>query len=329
MKRREFIALAGNAVAVSVSWPRTSGAQQPKPAVGFLTTIDPRRAEFQSFHEGLAEKGYVDGRNLTIHFRHAAEGNNERLPALAAELVGLPVAVLMSSGGVATALAAKAATRTVPIVFTIGVDPVAAGLVTSLSRPGGNLTGATLLASDLVGKRFEVLRELVPVARTFALLSNPANRFIAEAERTESQAAASVLGIDLLMLNANSDREIEAAFATMAERRVGGLVVSSDPALTNRRGQIVALAARYAMPAIYFWRDYTAEGGLVSYGANRGESYRIAGGYVGRILKGEMPGDLPVQQATKVELSINLKTAKALGLTVPLTLLGRADEVIE
>ena len=326
MRRREIIGLLGAAAA----WPLAARAQQPAmPVVGFLSTVDPRRAAFRAFHEGLAERGYVEGRNLTIDYRWAAEGNNERLPALAADLVRLQVAVIVSSGGIATALAAKAATQTIPVVFTIGVDPIAAGLVANLGRPGGNLTGATLLASDLVAKRFEMLRELLPGSDTFALLSNPASPFIAETERREAQVAAGILGVKLLPLNANSEREIEAAFATIIEQRVGGLVVSSDPALTNRATQIVTLAARYAVPAIYFWRDYTAVGGLISYGPDRAEAYRIAGAYTGRILKGEKPAGLPVQQVTKVELSINLKTAKALGLTVPLSLRGRADEVIE
>jgi putative ABC transport system substrate-binding protein len=282
----------------------------------------------RAFHQGLGETGFVEGRNVAIEYRWA-EGRNERLPALASDLVQRQVNVLAAPGSTASVLAAKAATQTIPIVFMVGTDPVQIGLVASLNRPGGNLTGIVNLTIEVAAKRFELLRELVPAATSLALLVNWANRVNAEALVTETQRAARSLGVDLLVLNASSQTEIEAAFATLVDRRVGGLSIGSDALFITHYDQIIALAERHKLPTIDQFREFTTAGGLVSYGPNSFDTWRPVGVYTGRILKGEKPADLPVQQATKVELTINLKAAKALGITIPLTVLGRADEVIE
>jgi putative ABC transport system substrate-binding protein len=327
MKRREFIAGLGSAAV----WPLAARAQQPMPVVGFLAvgSLDTRsRINVAAFHRGLAEMGYFEGRNVAMEYRWT-DGQSDRLPAFAAELVRRQVAVMVAIGGTNAAFAAKAATQTIPIVFSSGSDPVEVGLVASLGRPGGNLTGVSLLITAVVAKRLELLHELAPAATSIALLANPANPVLAADETRELQAAARVLGVNLLVLHASSPSEIDAAFATLVEQRVGALLVSSDADFSIRRDQIVALAARHAVLAIYQWREYTAAGGLMSYGPSLTDAYRINGVYTGRILKGEKPADLPVQQVTKIELVINMKAAKALGLTFPTALLVRADEVIE
>ena len=326
MRRREFITLFGGAVV----WPVAARAQQPAvPVIGFLhsASLDTFAHLVQSFHQGLKEAGFVEGRNVSIEYRWA-EGHYDRLPALAADLVGRQVAVIAAPGGTPVALAAKAATTTIPIVIIAGVDPVTAGLVASLNQPGGNITGVSILNVAVAAKRLEILHELVPTAAAIALLANPTNSFT-EPETKEVRDAARSLGLRLHVLNARNDGEIGAAFATMVQERAGALVLSPDPFLYTRHDQIVALAARYAIPVITDRREFVAAGGLMSYGTNLADANHQAGVLVGRILKGAKPADLPVQQVVKIELVINLKTAKTLGLTFPLSLLGRADEVIE
>jgi putative ABC transport system substrate-binding protein len=324
MKRREFITLLGGAA----SWPLVARAQQPAMLViGFLNGgsawEDANLAA--ALRQGLVEIGFVEGRNVLIESRWA-EGHYERLPILAADLVHRQAAVIVASGTSASH-AAKAATQTIPIVFQIGGDPIALGFVASLNRPGGNLTGVSNLNYEVTPKRLELLRELVPTMTTVALLINPT----AGGSTIDAmyQVAARKLGLDLHVLHASTERDFDTAFATLVQLRAGGLVTSADVFFRSRGEQLVALALRHAVPAIFPWRDAAMTGGLMSYGTDLRDQFRIVGGYVGRILKGEKPADLPVQQATKVELIINMKTAKALGLTVPLTLLGRADEVIE
>jgi putative tryptophan/tyrosine transport system substrate-binding protein len=315
MRRREFIAGLGGAAA----WPLAARAQQPAlPMIGYLNpgSGESRRDIIAAFRRGLAETGYIEGRNILIEFRHA-EGQYDRLPALAADLVGRSVAVIVT-GPSSGALAAKAATTTIPIVFETGGDPVELGLVASLNRPGGNLTGVTTLIVEVAAKRVELLHDLVPAAVSIALPHNPASRNVTDALTKEAQRAASALGLRLLILNASSEAEIETSFETLVRQRPGALLVSPDPLFTDRREHIVAMATRSAIPAIYAWREYVEAGGLMSYGTSRIEAYRLV-----------EPADLPVQRATKVELIINMKTARALGLTFPLTLPGRADEVIE
>jgi putative ABC transport system substrate-binding protein len=323
MRRREFITLLGGAAA----WPVTARAQQPAiPVVGYLsaTSADISRA-FPAFLQGLKEAGFVEGQNVKIEYRWA-DGHNDRLPAMAADLVNRQVSVICASGGLLPTLAAKAATATIPIVFQIAGDPVRQGLVASLNHPGGNVTGSmNLTGGSMDAKAVEFLRELVPAAESLGLLVNPTN------VRPDSgaPAAARQLRWEFKMFEASTDDDLKAAFATMAKQRVGALDVIPDTFFSSRRTEIAALAAQYAIPASYYFKDFVIAGGLMSYGADIREPGRVAGLYVGRILKGEKPADLPVQQATKVELVINLKTAKALGLTVPITLLGRAEEVIE
>jgi putative ABC transport system substrate-binding protein len=324
MRRREFITLLGCA---GVACPLAAHAQQPAmPVIGFLHSgsASPPHA---AFHRGLNETGYVDGRSVRIDYRYAG-GDYDGLPAVAADLVRRQVAVLAASGGVHTALAAKAATATIPIVFANGSDPVKFGLVASLNRPGGNATGVSFFTAQLEGKRLGLLRELVPQATAIAALVNPANAN-ADNQSKELKEAARTLGLQLHVLNAGSEREIETAFATLTQIRAGALAVASDPFLFARRQQLIALAARHAVPAIYEWREFAEAGGLVSYGTSLTEAYHQAGSYAGRILKGEKPSDLPVVQTTKFEFVINLTAAKVLGLDVPPGLSARADEVIE
>jgi len=330
MKRREFIAGFGAVTSSSFLLPTASLAlQSAMPVVGFLSSRSPDEsaAVVSAFRQGLSESGYVVGQNVAIEYRWA-EGNYERLPALAAELVGLPVAAILAAGGPPSALAAKRATSKIPIVFSAADDPVGLGLVESLSRPGGNITGMSVFNSALVAKRLELLHELVPSAKTIAYLTNPSNPS-ARLEVRVALEAAKVLGVDLQVLSASTDEEIEAAFKRLLESNAGAVVVAGEPFLDSRRAAVVEHAARRGIPASYSFRENVEMGGLLSYGSVLNESYRNSGIYCGRILKGEKPADLPVMQPTKFELAINLKTAKALGLTVPPTLLTGADEVIE
>lgn len=327
MRRREFIGLMGSAAA---TWPFTALAQQPAtPVIGFLNSASPESFAHlvRAFLQGLSETGYVEGRNVTIEYRWA-EGKFERLPALATDLVDRHVAVIVATGGPAPALAAKAATRTIPIVFTGGADPVQIGLVTSLSRPGGNVTGVTNFGSTLEPKRFELLRELLARIAVVGILVNPKGSNV-ETQLRNAQMAAGGVGLQVHIVNASSELELEPAFAALVQAGAGGLVVGSDAVFTSLRNQLVALAARHMIPTIYAFRELTVAGGLISYGASITDGYRQVGIYAGRILKGAKPAELPVMQPTKFELVINLKTAKVLGLTVPPTLLVRADEVIE
>jgi putative tryptophan/tyrosine transport system substrate-binding protein len=326
MRRREFIALVGSGVA---GWPLAARAQQPAmPVVGFLNSGSPDgHAPFvAAFRQGLKETGYVEGQNVTIEYRWA-EGQYDRLPSLAAELVQQKVTVIAATTTPA-ALAAKAATSTVPIVFNTGGDPIKLGLVASLRRPGSNVTGSTQLSVEVGPKRLELARELFPGATTVALLVNPANPLAATVSK-ELQAVADTLGLRLHVLHANTEADFEAAFATAAQLRAAALVIGADPLFSSHAAQLGALALRHSVPAIYQYREFAAAGGLMSYGGYATDTYRLGGVYSGRILNGEKPADLPVQQVTKVELIINLKTAKSLGITVPLPLSGRADEVIE
>jgi putative tryptophan/tyrosine transport system substrate-binding protein len=326
MKRRGFIALLGGAAA---TWPLSARAQQKAmPVIGVLSTGSPSASSgpMGAFRQGLSEAGYVEGKNLAIEYRWA-EGNYDRLPALAADLVGRKVDLIMASSP-PSALAAKSATSTIPIVFRGGPDPVGGGLVASLARPGGNLTGVSFVADELTAKRLELLSELVPRAGVFALLVNPNN---ASAERVipVEQEAARIKGLQLHVLKAASEGEIDSAFASLVRLHVEALVVAADPFLSGQREQLVALASRHAVPSIYAWREFAAAGGLISYGASLTSAFRLVGAYAGKILKGTKPSDLPVEQPTKYELVINLKTAKALGIGVPATLLAQADEVID
>jgi ABC-type uncharacterized transport system substrate-binding protein len=326
MKRREFITLMGGAAAAA--WPIRARAQQPAmPVIGWLGVGSlGSNALSPAFRQGLSEAGYIEGRNVAIEYRWA-ENQFDRLPALAADLVRREVTVIIAPA-IRPALAAKAATTTIPIVFSTSSDPVQFGLVASLSRPGGNLTGVTSLSGEVGPKRLELLHEAVPAAALISLLLNPTNP-VTEAFRRDQQAAASILGLRLHVLYASAERDIDAAFATLVQLRAGGLVIGQDAFFISRIEQLAALGLRHAVPTIYQSRDFVAAGGLMSYGGGGTDLGRQAGVYTGRILKGEKPADLPVQQATRVELAINMKTAKALGLTFPLTLLGRADEVIE
>jgi putative tryptophan/tyrosine transport system substrate-binding protein len=327
MRRREFIAGLGSAVA----WPAATTAQQPPVlTIGFLSptpTPVSRSPRIAAFIGGLADAGYIEGRNVVIEYRWA-DGRYDRLAALAADLVRLKVAVLVATGGTPSALAAKAATSDIPIVFQIGSDPIEFGLVSSLAQPGGNLTGVTSLSAEVVAKRLELLHELVPGATTIALLVNPASPF-ANVETKRLEAAASLLGIRPFVLHASNPDEIADAFAALERQNPAALVVGDDTALFNATDLLLALALRHKVAAIYQWHEVVSAGGLMSYGEDLESQFRIVGNYAGRILRGERPSMLPVQQATKVELFINLKTAKALGITFPQTLLARADKVIE
>jgi putative ABC transport system substrate-binding protein len=328
LRRREFITLLGGAAA---AWSLTARAQQPAmPVIGFLGSASPDlwTGRLRAFHQGLSETGYVEGRNVAIEYRWA-EGQNDRLLALAADLVRRQVTVIAAPGSTPAALAAKAATATIPIVFELASDPIELGLIASLARPGGNVTGVTSLNAEVGPKRLELLHELVPTATIVALLVNPTNPTLAESTMKALQAAARTLGVQLHVLHASTDRDLDTVFSTVAQLGAGALVIGADPFFTSRLEQLAALALRHALPTVYQFREFAVAGGLVSYGTSLTDTFRLAGDYTGRILKGDKPADLPVQEATKVELIINMKTATALGLTVPLPLLGRADEVIE
>jgi len=328
MRRREFITLLSGA---AVAWPLTARAQQPErmPVIGFLSSLSPLELIFvmPAFHQGLNEVGFVEGRNIGIEYRWA-EGHYERLPELAVDLVRRQVAVIAAISGTPAALAAKAATTTIPIVFAIGGDPVAPGLVTNISHPGGNITGVSFYTAPVVTKRLELARELVPPGTMIGVFVNPDNPpSVTEAKTL--QAAAAALGQPIKIFNASTEGHIDVAFADIAQQKIGAVIVSSDPLFFIERNKLVVLQARYALPTIFADREQVEAGGLISYGASRPDAYRQAGNYIGRVVKGENPGDLPVVLPTKFTLLINLKTAKALGLSLPPSLLARADEVIE
>ena len=326
MKRREFITLLGGA---AVAWPVAARAQQPaKPVIGFLDSQSRTFADFvlPAFRQGLKDNGYVEGDNVAVEYRFA-ENQIDRLPALAAELVRLPVALIIA-GAPPAALAAKAATTTIPIVFGMGDDPVKIGLVTSLARPGGNLTGINFFSSELAAKRMELVREMVPAAARVAMVSDPTFT-LTEFQVRDAETAARAMGLQLQVLSASTSREINAAFANFVRERPDALYLGTGPFFVSRRVQLTQLAARHAVPAIYSGRHYTEVGGLMSYGTSLTDAYRQMGAYTGRILKGAKPADLPVVQSTKFELVINAETARMLGLTVPDKLLAAADDVIE
>jgi putative tryptophan/tyrosine transport system substrate-binding protein len=325
MKRRKFIALLGGAAA----WPLAARAQQSAPpVVGFLHSgLEAQSVPLIGFRKGLNEAGFVEGRNIEIQKRFA-EGHYDRLPAIAADLVKRQVALIFTAGGVQAPLAAKSATVTIPVVFAIGSDPIQFGLVESLNRPGGNMTGVTFFSTTLETKRLGLLSELVPTARTFGILVNPKNP-TAENQLKDIAQGALALGRPITILKASNELEIEAAFVSFEQQKIEALLVASDPYFNSQRTKIVTLAARYNLPAIYEWREFAEAGGLASYGTNLLDVNRLAGIYAGRILKGEKPADLPIVQATKFEFVINLKTAKTLGLSVPPGPLSAVDEVIE
>jgi putative tryptophan/tyrosine transport system substrate-binding protein len=327
MRRREFITLLG---CTAATWPLAARAQQQAmPVIGFLGFGSPKRPELMSaFFRGLAENGWVEGRNVTIEYR-LSEGDETVLPAMAEDLVRRNVAVITTIGGASATLAAKAATASIPIAFLVALDPVSLGIVASLNHPGGNLTGVTTLNIEVAPKRLEVLCELLPQAKTFALLVNPTNVVNTPATVRDLQATAQKMGLALRVIHASSDDEIDRAFTALDTDRSDGLVIGTDGFLISRSEQLASLALRHRIPSIFQYRAFSVAGGLMSYGSSITDTYYELGLYTGRLLKGEKPADLPVQQSTKVELIINLKTAKALGVSVPLSLLGRADEVIE
>ena len=326
MKRREFITLLGGAA----TWPLAARAQQPAmPVIGFLrnTAATGSKPIVTAFFQGLKEAGFVDGQSVATEYRWA-DNQNDRLPALAADLIRRQVAVIVAAG-IPAALAAKAATTTIPIAFEVGADPIEAGLVASLNRPGGNLTGVTTVNVELAPKRLELVHEVVPTTRSIALLVNPASPFNAERLSTDTQIAARTLGLQLYVLHASTESDFDTVFASLVQMRAGALVINNDAFFLNRIEQLAALTVRHSVPTISAYREFTTAGGLMSYGGSLTDAYRLTGVYAGRILKGDKPADLPIQQATKVELYINQKTAKALGLTMPQALLSRADDVIE
>ncbi|MBP0115327.1 MULTISPECIES: ABC transporter substrate-binding protein [Bradyrhizobium] len=327
MRRRAFIALFG---ATAAAWPPKARAQQPVLVVGYLGSASPMAwaARLKAFNQGLSEAGFDDGRNIAVEYRWA-EGNIDRLPQLANELVGRNVAVLVTPGSAPAALAAKAATTTIPIVFETGADPVEAGIVTNLRHPGGNITGVAALTFETGPKRLAILHELLPSAELIAVLVNPAAGEVVGRQVKDLQATALQLGLQLVILRASNDRELEAAFVKAKEMRVSALVIAADPFANSRIKDIADQALKAALPSIFVNPQFTALGGLMSYSGTIIETHYLAGGYVGRILKGEKPGELPVIQGTKVELIVNLRTAKALGIDVPISLLARADQVIE
>ena len=328
MKRREFITLLGGA---AVTWPHAARAQRlAMPVIGFLGIRSPAELTHlvDAFRRGLKEIGYVEGENVEIEYRWA-ENNYGRLPALATELVNRRVAVIAATGGGLSPLAAKAATATIPIVFvSADIDPVKAGIVASLNRPGGNITGIAPFTSPLAAKRLQLLHELVPNTTLVGLLVNPSNPN-SESETRDVQAAALTLGLQVVVANADNERDFDAAFTTFAGRQIGALVIASDPMFLSRREQLIALTARVAVPTVYFFREFAAAGGLLSYAPSLADAYRLVGVYVGKILRGERPADLPIIQPTKFELVINMKTAKTLGLVVPNSMQFLADELIE
>jgi putative tryptophan/tyrosine transport system substrate-binding protein len=328
VRRREFITLLGGAAA---GWPLTARAQQPAmPVIGLLGSESPDlwAGRMRAFHQGLGETGYVDGRNVAIEYRWA-EGHNDRLPALAADLVRRRVTVIAAPGSTPATLAAKAATSTIPIIFWIGSDPIELGLVVSLNRPEGNLTGVTTLNHGLVAKRVQLLHEVVPGTNSIAVLINPTSPTLTKISIGDAQAAVRSLGLQLHILNASTERDFDLVFANLIQLRAAGLVIGTDTFFSSRLEQLAALSVRHAVPTIYHFREFAAAGGLIAYGGSLADAFRGTGVYTGRILKGEKPANLPVQQVTRVELYINLKTAKALGLDIPLPLIGRADELIE
>jgi len=332
VKRREFPSFATFLILIGgvFSWSLAASAQSPGgPIIGFLNSgsAGSRGEQFAAFDRGLKEAGYVDGQNVTVEYRWADDDYN-RLPSLAAELVRRPVAVLVAGGGPVSALAAKAATKTIPIVFTTVADPVESGLVASLNRPGGNVTGTAGLTSELDAKRLELLHQLIPKTAVFGVLVNP-NRPGYEAELKELQAKAGDMKLNLVVGKARAEGEIDTAFEALARQKIDALLVAADPLFNNRRARVIGLATRYAMPSIYQWREFAAAGGLMSYGPSIVDAYHQTGVYVGRILKGAKPADLPVVRPTRFELVINLKTAKALGIDVPYPLLAITNEVIE
>jgi putative ABC transport system substrate-binding protein len=328
MRRREFMALLGGTAAAA--WPLAARAQQSAmPVVGFLSSRSPAEAasDLEAFRRGLGQTGYFEGKNVTIEYRWA-EGHYDRLPAMAAELVARQVAVIAAVGGDPSGLAANAETTTIPIVCSLGGDAVQAGLVTQLNRPGGNVTGVTIMVDEMGPKRLELTHQLLPSASTLAVLINP--KFPPNlAEARDVQAAAHSLGLQITLLDASSESEIDTAFAVLIQRKVDALIINSDPFMLGQRRQIVQLAARHNIPAVYFLREFVDAGGLMSYGPSLANSYRQVGIYIGRILKGEKAAELPIVQPTKFDLVINLQTARSLGLEIPTNLLVRADEVIE
>jgi putative tryptophan/tyrosine transport system substrate-binding protein len=326
MNRREFVLT----ILALTAWPRAAVTQQSTPVIGFLSSASPAEYKIRvtAFHQGLKETGYIEGQNVTIEYRWA-EGDNSRLRMLATELVNRQVAVLVAGGGTPAALIAKAATTTIPVVFAVAVDPVEAGLVPNLNKPGGNLTGISNLNLQMGPKKLEVVRELLPAATDVGVLVNPSSPTISDAFVRELQPAAKSMGMQLHVLYASKDDELEHAFSELSRRKLNALVVGPDVFFNTHTEKIAALSLRYAVPTVYNYRPFVAAGGLVTYGSDETEYYRLAGIYTGRILRGDKPGDLPVQQSTKVQLIINLKTAKTLGIAVPLSLLGRADEVID
>ncbi len=328
MQRRKLFTLIGGAVA---AWPRSARAQQPPmPVIGFLGSASPDQwaSRMRAFHQGLSEVGYSEGHNVTIEYRWA-EGRNEQLPNMAADLAGRQVTVIAALGSTSAALAAKGSSKTIPIIFEIASDPVKLGLVTSLARPGGNATGTTSLNSEVEPKRLELLHELLPTATVIGLLVNPTNPQLANPTSKNLQEAAGRLGLEMPVLNASSARDFENVFAQLARLRAAALVIGADPLFSSRQELLAEQAVRHGMPACYQYREFAAAGGLFSYGSSFTASWRAAAVYVGRVLRGEKPAELPVQQSTNVELILNLRTAKALGIVVPLPLIGRADEVIE